>query len=317
MAGLPFTLRQLEIFELLCDLRSFRLASEKLGISQASVSNQLKSLEQQLGLRLLAREPGRRPQLTADGAAFLADLGEFWRAADALAAHRRDQGEQEAKPLQLKLVVGNYLLKDNIRPKLDRFLERHPEIQLDFVSPTISETATDMVARGSFDLGLFHEPLDTPLGNDMTELARVRCGVFGNRSHLDGRNELLTAEQVSALPFLLPPAGTPYENMMLSMLARHGIKPNSIAGRTQYFDVMSAMFDRSNSVGIALEPVIRREHRNVVLLYRLEDWRLAFYRNPRLTDPRSGAVADFLISAVLDDPHFPALGASEIAGSGD
>lgn len=317
MPAPPFTLRQLEVFETLCETRSFRRASEDLGISQASVSNQLKALEEQLGLRLLAREPGRRPQLTQEGAAFLADLGEFWRTADVLAAHRRNEASGEAEPLQLKLLVGNYLLKDNIRPKLDRFLERHPAIHMDFISPTISETASDMVERGMFDLALFHEPAGRPLGPHMRELARVRCGVFGNRSHLGGRNELLSAQQVSELPFLLPPAGTPYENLMLSMLASHGIKPRSIAGRTQYFDVMSAMFDRSDSVGITLEPIIRREHRNVALLYRLEDWRLAFYRNPRLADPRGRAVEEFLISAVLDDPHFPALAPEDAVAAGD
>jgi len=174
-----------------------------------------------------------------------------------------------------------------------------------------------MVTRETFAIGLFHEPIDLPLGEAIRELGRVRCGIFGNRSHLSGRNQLLSEEEVSKLPFLLPPIGTPYENIILSTLAHHGIKPLTIAGRTQYFDVMSAMFDRSDAVGVTIEPIIRREHRNVALLYRLEDWRLAFYRNPRLTDPRSRAVEDFLISAVLDDPHFPALGTQKAIATGD
>ncbi len=55
---------------------------------------------------------------------------------------------------------------------------------------------------------------------------------------------------------------------------------------------MSAMFDRSDSVGATLEPFLRPEHRNVALLYRLEDWRIVFYRNPRQPDPRGRAVED-------------------------
>jgi len=317
MAGLPFTLRQLEIFELLCDLQSFRRASEKLGISQASVSNQLKALERQLGVRLLRRESGRRPQLTREGAAFLADLGEFWRAAEALAAHRRDAAPAGAAALHLKLLVGNYLLRDHIRPKLDRFLELHPETQLDFTSPSISEEPHEMLARESYDLGLFHEPAGRPLGDGIRELARIRCGVYGNRSHLGAGNALLSVEQVSELPFLLPPAGTPYENLILAMLARNGIKPRTISGRSQYFDVMSAMFDRSEAVGVTLEPIVRSEHRNVALLYRLEDWRLAFYRNPRESDPRRREAEDFVISAVLKDPAFPVLEPDEHISAGD
>ena len=314
MAGLPFTLRQLEVFERLCDLRSFRRASEELGISQASVSNQLKALEDQMGVRLLTRDSGRRPQLTPEGAAFLADLAEFWRRANALAAHQRKHPSGEAEHIQFKVLVGNYLLKDCIRPKLDMFLESHPMIQLDFVSPTISDLPGDMVARDNYDLAMFQEPLDEPLIEGSRELARIRCGVFGNRSHIEGRNELLTAEEVSKLRFLIPPAGTPYENVVLSLLAQHGIKPVTIAGRTQYFDVMSAMFDRSDSVGVTLEPILRREHRNVALLYALEDWRLVFYRNPRQLDPLALAAEKFLIGAVLDDPHYPAIRMAEAAG---
>ncbi len=91
------------------------------------------------------------------------------------------------------------------------------------------------------------------------------------------------------------------------MLAPHGIKPATIAGRSQYFDVMSAMFDRSDSVGVVLEPVLRREHRNIALLFPLENWRVVFYANPRQTDPRRLAVEEFLTAAVLEDPHFPML----------
>jgi DNA-binding transcriptional LysR family regulator len=42
MANLPFTLRQLDVFASLCATRSFRRSAESLGISQASVSNQIK-----------------------------------------------------------------------------------------------------------------------------------------------------------------------------------------------------------------------------------------------------------------------------------
>ena len=73
MPNLPFTMRQLEVFASLCATRSFRRSAESLGISQASVSNQMKALEAQLGLQLFARRPGKRPTLTPEGAAFLED----------------------------------------------------------------------------------------------------------------------------------------------------------------------------------------------------------------------------------------------------
>ena len=69
MPNLPFTLRQLEVFATLCATRSFRRSAETLGISQASVSNQIKSLEDQMGLALFTRQPGQRPPRSPSGAA--------------------------------------------------------------------------------------------------------------------------------------------------------------------------------------------------------------------------------------------------------
>lgn len=306
MPAYPFTVRQLQVFERLCEVRSFRLASEELGISQASVSNQLKALEQQMGVRLLARESGSRPRLTPEGSAFLADLEQFWEAARTLSGHRKsgDQGREEA-PTRLRVFIGNYLLKDYIRPKLGRFFESHPTIQLEFATPTISEHPRDMIARESFDLGLYQEPLDNPLNTEYRELAQVRCGVFGHFKHIDRRNAPLGPEEISAIPFLLPPAGSPYEDEILRMLASHGIQPTQIMGRTPFFDVMSSMFDRGTCVGVTIEPLLREEHRNTVLLRHLANYRLVLYRNPRATGPSVQAAEDFLTSAVLGDPQYP------------
>lgn len=309
MAGLPFTLRQLEIFELLCDLRSFRLASEKLGISQASVSNQLKSLEQQLGLRLLTRDSGRRPQLTSDGAAFLADLPPFWKAMEQLTGHRRVKTQPEREPTRrVKAMVSMQLLEDYVRPKLGRFLRGHSSIQLMFDSAAAYFGPRASLTKEHFDIGLFSENTINPLDNGLVEIARIRCGIYGHRSFAEGRRLPLTAAEINEIPFVMPPEGSFHENEMLSMLARHHIKPARIAARTQYFDVLSAMIESDHVAGVALEPSLRPEQRAATaMLYRLDDWRVALYRNPEAGQPQTGLVEDFLVSAILDDPAYPRL----------
>jgi LysR family transcriptional regulator for bpeEF and oprC len=75
-------LRTLAIFVKVSERRSFVRAAADLGITQSGVSNAISRLEDQLGVRLLARTT-RRVSLTEDGAAFyercrqvLADLEE-------------------------------------------------------------------------------------------------------------------------------------------------------------------------------------------------------------------------------------------------
>src|SRR5690554_6113468 len=112
MPNLPFTLRQLEVFSSLCATRSFRRTAEALGISQASVSNQMKALEAQLGVALFARRPGQRPALTAEGMAFFDDLQVFQAAAETLASHRRKRAEEEEQQVRYRVLIGQGLLED-------------------------------------------------------------------------------------------------------------------------------------------------------------------------------------------------------------
>ena len=110
MASLPFTLRQLELFASLCATRSFRRSAESLGISQASVSNQIKALEQQLGIALFTRRPGQRPTVTSEGMAFLEDLTAFQAAGEALAAHRRKGAAGASEPAHFRVLIGQGML---------------------------------------------------------------------------------------------------------------------------------------------------------------------------------------------------------------
>src|SRR6202142_4551347 len=63
-------LRTLAIFVKVGERRRFVGAARALGISQSGVSNAINRLEDQLGVRLLARTT-RRVNLTEDGAAYL------------------------------------------------------------------------------------------------------------------------------------------------------------------------------------------------------------------------------------------------------
>jgi DNA-binding transcriptional LysR family regulator len=265
-----------------------------------------------MGLRLLTRESGRRPQLTPEGAGFLADLGPFWKAASKLAAHRRTIARQDGDtPRRIKAMVGLQLLEDYVRPKLGQFLRGHSSIQLMFDSAAAYFGPRASLTKEYFDLALFSENATNPLDNGLVEIARIRCGIYGHRGLAEGRRLPLTPEELSELPFVLPPQGSFHEGEMLTMLARHNIKPARIAARTQYFDVLSAMIEADRCVGISLEPLLRPEQRAAtIMLYRLDDWRLTLYRNPSAHQPEAAIVEEFLVSAIVDDPAYPAIEAA-------
>lgn len=306
MRNLPFTLRQLEVFASLCETRSFRRSAEALGISQASVSNQVKALEDQLGITLLARWPGKRPSLTARGIAFLDDLRALQAAGEALAAHRRRDPERE-EPARFRIRVGQGLADNFIRPKLDRFFSAHPAIELDFEAQLPTERLARDIADGSYDFALFHLRDDLPIDPNVRQLALVRGGIYGHRKFAAGRALPLRAEEVNELPFLIARAGT-HERELLEGFARHGIRPRQVIAHTQYFDVIAAMLERGMGVASFTDAMMSAQmRREVVQLFPLEGWRLVWYRKNPSSSPARDAVEHFLLSSVLDDPNYPTI----------
>lgn len=303
--NLPFTLRQLDVFASLCATRSFRRSAENLGISQASVSNQMKALEQQLGVAMFARRPGRRPALTAEGVAFERDLRAFQAAAEVLASHRRKRPEEANQPARYRVLVGQGLLDNFIRAALGRFHAAHPEIELAFEARPPSEELARDLESGHYDFALIHRRADRMVEPYLRPLALVRGGIYGHRDFIAGRALPLPPEVLNTLPFIMPIAPSAPERDMLEYFEASGIRPQRIVGHTQYYDVMAAMLDRGLGVASFADPILPPALReSVVLLHPMENWRLLWYRKDAGADPRCDMVQAFLWGQVLGNPDY-------------
>ncbi|MBV7537522.1 transcriptional regulator GcvA [Duganella sp. sic0402] len=114
-------------------LRAFDAAARHLSISRAAdelylthgaVSHQIKNLEAQLGVRLIARH-GRGIVLTPSGAAFSAKLGVALAQLESAVAEIRPAAAGPLKITALPSFAARWLV-----PRLPDFRARHPEIEL-------------------------------------------------------------------------------------------------------------------------------------------------------------------------------------------
>jgi LysR family transcriptional regulator for bpeEF and oprC len=145
-------IRALVIFAKVAERRSFVRSARELGMTQSGVSNAINRLEDQLGVRLLARTT-RRVNLTEDGAAFfqrcrqiLADLEE---AEQVLTQSRlRPTGR-----LRIDMPVSFGRLK--VVPLLGAFRAQYPEVQL---AVSLTDRYVDLVEEG-LDLAIRFGPL--------------------------------------------------------------------------------------------------------------------------------------------------------------
>lgn len=308
MPSLPFTLRQLEVFASLATTGSFRQTADDLGISQASVSNQVRTLEEQLGVELFDRKPGRRPVLRPEGLAFRDDLRAFDRAAEALAAHRRQASAQPEQPRRFRLLVGQGMFDGYIRRKLDAFYDRNPHIDLDFETKWPFGELIRQISQGRFDFALINQRADRPVAEGCRQLAMVEGGIYGHRKFAEGKDLPLSVDQINRLPFILPKSTSHQEREALQSYERHGVFPRHVVGHTQYYDVMAAMLDRGLGVAsfsAAILPAAMRP--DVVKLFPLDDWRLLYARKEGCSGQAADQVERFLIGSLLRDPDYPAM----------
>ncbi len=132
----------IEVFLAIVREGSLRAAARTLGVGAPTVSHQLKSLEQKMGVDLLVRTT-RSIELTDAGHALVSGAAPaFEEIIDAIEGSRAI-GKSTTGTLRLTLPRGAYMLV--IAPVLAEFRERYPEVCLDL---SINEQLVDIVKEG-------------------------------------------------------------------------------------------------------------------------------------------------------------------------
>ena len=119
------TFIQLRAFEAVGRHLSFKLAAKELFVTQPALSHHVRNLEEELGVQLF-RRLHRRIELTSEGTLLLSDCA---RALDALSAALRNV-QRAAKEDVLTIGVSPYFSLRWLTPRLGRFWQRHPGINL-------------------------------------------------------------------------------------------------------------------------------------------------------------------------------------------
>ncbi|MEE9322625.1 MAG: transcriptional regulator GcvA [Granulosicoccus sp.] len=144
MAG-PLPLNALNAFEVAARHRSFSKAAEELNVTPAAISQQIRTLEELLGVRLFHRL-SRGLSLTDAGKSGLEKLQDGFRNVNE--AVQQIRGEHEHRGLEVWMAPS--FAAKWLMPRMHRFVQRHPEIDLrisaspelidnDSTSPTLSE----------------------------------------------------------------------------------------------------------------------------------------------------------------------------------
>jgi DNA-binding transcriptional LysR family regulator len=127
--------------------RSFTRAAAKLGVSQSALSNTIRRLEEQLGLRLLTRTT-RSVSPTEAGERLLHTIEPRFEEIEAQLSALSELREKPAGTF--RITATDYAADTILWPKLTEFLRQYPEIKIEII---IDYGLTDIVAQ-RFDAGV-------------------------------------------------------------------------------------------------------------------------------------------------------------------
>ncbi|WP_043616906.1 LysR family transcriptional regulator [Ensifer sp. ZNC0028] len=134
-------------FRRVIELQSFNKAAEELGQSNASISKQVRQLEERLGAVLIVRTT-RRMSLSENGRAYFSECCRLLDELDHL--ERTTSGEAGEINGRLRLNAPLSFGLTVLAPMLARFMALHPQLKVDM---TLDDHVLDVVSEG-FDVSI-------------------------------------------------------------------------------------------------------------------------------------------------------------------
>lgn len=212
MAFLRFTLRQLETFICVAELRSFANAAERLGMTPQAVSQLVAELEKVLSFRLFDRST-RKVSLSAAGSDFLASVQTTMRHARACESAAADVRNRAAGMVRIgsPLVLASRALPAAIKA----YQQSHPKVVVRIRDLPV-EMLADAVAAGDVDLALGP---DRPVGEDVSRQAMFesRWVLFCSADHSLAFRERVTWQDLHDIHLVA--SGRDHERSVLPMHA--------------------------------------------------------------------------------------------------
>jgi DNA-binding transcriptional LysR family regulator len=194
-------LRHLRYFIAVATELHYAHAAQRLLISQPALSQQIRNLEGELGLKLLQRNR-REVRLTPEGEAFLAEAIALIQQADHALEVARALAEGATGRLRMSYVVTT----PGGLPEVivSEYQRRYHDVQISADSGSTAQNL-ERLRRGELDVAFVHNPLEDDAGLAWIEIATQPLIVALPSAHPLSRRRRLHREQLASVPLVYIP----------------------------------------------------------------------------------------------------------------
>lgn len=211
--------RQLRYFVKVAELRSFSEASKALFISQSTLSQQIKQLEEELGVELLVRD-SRHVSISDYGEQYLPYAKQVLKDVDTSTERMNDVRQLKIGTLN---VGATYtfcpLLADTVRD----YMKKYPGIKLKIYCRSM-ENLMEMLEHGQLDVALSYKPLQSYDDIDSHILFNSNLCVIAGKDNPVSKKERIRLAELENLPLVLPAKGLQARNAFDNLLYGQNFK---------------------------------------------------------------------------------------------
>jgi|SRR5581483_1697427 len=220
-------LRQVEYVLAVADEGGFTRAARAVHVAQPSLSQAVRSLENELGTELFWRL-GRRVALTPAGEAFVAAARHVVRGMESL--RTSVEAVTELRTGHLDVVALPTLVVEPLAPLIGAFRRAYPGVTVRVIEPDDAAAVAALVLDGTCELGLAELPVQGSLEARSLGVQQL-LAVCPPGTSLGGRRRMPVA-RLSEVALVTTPRGTSTRDLVDRALASEAIAPQ-IAVETQ------------------------------------------------------------------------------------
>jgi DNA-binding transcriptional LysR family regulator len=242
-------IKQLRVFMAVASDLHFARAGERLGVTQSSISQQIKLLEERVGVKLLHRTT-RNVKLTPAGEAFLAQVQDGLATLDAAPRIAALTARGAAGELRIGFITS--AMVSTLPDAIHRFREKFPAVTLQ-LRHLNSKTQMDELMSQKLDLGFIRTPIRESSLYTQVVVREGFVAVIHTKHELARKKDFRLAD-LAGQPLVQHNhhPEIPFQSRLLALCQQAGFRPN-IAQETA--DTTGIVGLVASGVGIAILPV--------------------------------------------------------------
>ena len=249
------TLKQLTDFAVLAEELHFARAAERLGISQAALSNEIKKLENSVGCQLFDRSDRWMIKLTEAGDIYLRQTKDIPELMETSAQLARKAARGETGTLSIGVAGLIYDFVD-IGQLCKNMLQKYPEVKIRIYDTLVSPAAAALLRSGKCDISFFATSnISRSLENlNYKKIVDIQLSFAIPASNPLAHKKNLKIQDLKTSHFILPPPEeaprlrTHFENFFLKHCKCAPLIVHEAAGSNGSLQLVAA------GLGIALIP---------------------------------------------------------------